>query len=87
MHPWFSHYIEAVKHNWEVAIYYYKESNYKYPEKEIKVVDEACVYITIKKCPNGCFDIRRRDIGKKSQLNFKMVNSSILYNGKSRHKR
>ena len=57
------------------------ESN-DYAEKEI---EEAYVYLTSKKYPNGCSDNRKRIIRKKSQK-FLIENGELFYKQKQKGK-
>ena len=60
------------------------ESN-DYAEKEIELVEEAYVYLTSKKYPNGRSDDRKRIIRKKSQK-FPIENGELFYKQKQKGK-
>ena len=83
MHAWFSHSSSeaAEKHTLEVAMEHYESNDYA--EKEIELVEEAYVYLTSKKYPNGCSDNRKRIIRKKSQK-FLIENGELFYKQKQK---
>ena len=61
----------------------YKSNDYA--EKEIELVEEAYVYLTSKKYPNGCSDNRKRIIRKKSQK-FLIESGELFYKQKQKGK-